>query len=203
MDDARLDALLDFWFGDSATPVPARVARWFTRDDGFDQAVRDRFGALIDAGARGELDGWAATARGALALVIVLDQLPRNAFRDDPRAFAQDARALAVARAAIAGGGERRLGWLERYVLRMPYQHVEDRALQRESVASFTALRDEAVAAGASPDVQAALAGAVDYAARHAQIVERFGHFPHRNRIVGRPTSPEEEAFLREPGSRF
>jgi uncharacterized protein (DUF924 family) len=201
--DPRIDDVLRFWFGLPGEPIGPRMQRWFVQDDGFDAECRQRFAPLIAAAAAGELDAWAETARGALALVIVLDQLSRNVFRGTPRAFAQDARALAVTRAALAGGHDRELGWAERYMLRMPFQHVEDLAAQRESVASFTALRDEAVVAGAPPAVIGMLDGAVDYAERHARIVERFGRYPHRNEILGRVSTAEEHAFLDEPGSRF
>lgn len=199
--DPRIDDVLAAWFGPRDQPTDTR--RWFTRDDAWDEALRRRFGALHAEGAAGGLDGWAATPRGALALVVVLDQLSRNLYRDDARAFAQDARALAVTRAARAAGHDAALGWLERYVLLMPYMHVEDRAAQAEGVAAFAALHDAARAAGAPDAEVAALASATDYARRHAAIVLRFGHFPHRNAVIGRPSTPEEEAFLQEPGSRF
>lgn len=195
--DPRIDAILKVWFdGD----VPAR---WFTRDAAFDEALRRQFGDDCAAAATGALDHWAATARGALALVVLLDQLPRNLHRGDPRSFAQDPRALAVTRRTLADGLADQLTWLERYVLLMPFMHAEDRADQRDSVAAFRALRDAAAAADAPAADQAAAANALDYAERHAAIVERFGRYPHRNAILGRTSTDDELAFLAQPGSSF
>jgi uncharacterized protein (DUF924 family) len=195
--DPRIDAILQVWFeGD----VPAR---WFTRDAAFDEALRRQFDDDRAAAATGALDHWAATARGALALVVLLDQLPRNLYRNDPRAFAQDPRALAVTRRALADGLADQLSWLERYVLLMPFMHAEDRDAQRDSVAAFRAARDAAATAGAPAADQAALANALDYAERHAAIVERFGRYPHRNAILDRPSTDDELAFLAQPGSSF
>lgn len=195
--DPRIDELITAWFeGD----VPAR---WFRRDAAFDEVLRKRFGAVQAEAAAGTLDGWAATGRGSLALVILLDQLPRNLYRDDPRAFAQDPHALRITRAALAKDLDRELGWLERYVLLMPFMHAEDREAQRESVARFGALRMEAEEGIAPEAVRGMLAGALDWAERHAVIVERFGRYPHRNDVLGRTSTDEERAFLLEPGSRF
>lgn len=195
--DPRIDELIAAWFeGD----VPAR---WFRRDPAFDDELRRRFGALQAEAAGGALDGWADTARGALALVILLDQLPRNLYRDDARAFAQDAHALRVVRDAIAAGRDRELGWLERYVLLMPFMHAETREAQRESLVRFGALLAEAAAGDAPEAVRGTLAAALDWAERHAVIVERFGRYPHRNELLGRASTDEERVFLAGPGSRF
>ena len=201
--DPRIDALLTAWFGRPDEPVGAVRARWFTRDPAFDASLRDRFGADHAAAATGALDGWAATPRGALALVVLLDQLSRNLYRDDARAFAQDAHALAITRGALARGDDAALAWIERYVLLMPFMHAEDRATQVESVATFRALRDAAVAAAATADDVKALDTALDYAEQHAAIVARFDRYPHRNAVLGRASTAEELAFLEEPGSRF
>ncbi|MBE7448275.1 MAG: DUF924 domain-containing protein [Kofleriaceae bacterium] len=201
--EPRIDDVLAVWFGGDDEPVAQRQARWFTRDPAFDDELRRRFADLVAAAGRGELDGWAATPRGALALVVVLDQLPRNLHRGAAAAFAHDQRALATCRAALARGDDRALSWLERYMLRMPLMHAEDREVQRESVASFEALHAEAVAAGAPAEVIAALAGAADYARRHAVIVERFGRYPHRNAVLERTSTGDELEFLTEPGSSF
>ncbi len=193
--DARIDEILGFWFADPA--------RWFVRDPQLDATIRERFGALHEHAADGHLHDWPATPRGALALVVVLDQFSRNLHRDSPRAFARDGRALATTRAALAAGHDRALAWLERYMLLMPFMHAEDVAVQRESVAAFDALHGEAAASGAAPGELDTLARAADYARRHAAIVERFGRFPHRNATLGRPSSEEELAFLEQPGSSF
>lgn len=191
------DEVLAFWFGPGAPGI------WFTKDPAFDAEARARFGDAVELAASGALVAWADDPRGALALVVLLDQLPRNLFRASSRAFAQDARALAVCLRALDGGAERGLSWLERYLLRMPLMHAEDVTAQRRGVASFTALADEAAAAGAPAQTVATLRGAQDYARRHAEIVERFGRFPHRNAVLGRASTEEERAFLTQPGSSF
>lgn len=181
--------VLDFWFGD------ADVARaeWFRKAPAFDAAIHQRFGGLIGRALAGGIDDWAVTPEGALARIVVLDQFPRNAFRDTPRAFAGDRQALAAARALVDAGADGRLPPRRRSFAYLPFEHAEDRAAQQTSVDRFAALAAE------RPD----LAEALDWARRHQAVIERFGRFPHRNLVLGRIDSPEEAAFLREPGSRF
>ncbi len=183
-DDDRIDGLLRFWFD------PAQRERWFDADPAFDCLVRDRFGDLLADGAAGSLDGWRdrAPPRGALALCLVLDQLPRNVWRGTARAFATDARAREVARWAIAAGLDRSLRPEERLFLYLPFEHSEDLADQERSVALFEGLGDP---------------GWLGYAVRHRDIVRRFGRFPHRNAALGRASTAEELDFLREPLSSF
>lgn len=181
-------SILEFWFG----PTPgAERPEWFRKDDAFDARVRERFGEAVAAAIDGDFEDWAATPRGALALVILLDQFTRNVHRDTPRAFAGDARALAVAQHAIARGFDRRLSPVERWFLYMPFQHAESREVQRRSLALFEAL------------AQDGLPGPLDWARKHAAVIERFGRYPHRNAVLGRASTPEEIAFLQQPGSRF
>ena len=182
------ETILAFWFG----PV-AGVERpeWFRKDEAFDREVRARFAEMIEATLDGAHAQWSATPRGSLARVIVLDQFTRNAFRDTPRAFAGDAQALATAEAAIARTFDASLALLERWFLYMPFQHSESRDTQTRSLELFRALARDGL-----PDP-------LHWAQRHHDIVARFGRFPHRNGILGRASTPEEEAFLREPGSRF
>jgi uncharacterized protein (DUF924 family) len=174
--------LLAFWF-DQAGPE-----RWFAGDAGFDAEIRARFQTLHEAAAAGAHDDWAGTPLGATALCILLDQVPRNLFRGTPRAFATDAKALAVARTAVDQGFDRdpTLGEGHRLFLYLPFEHSEDLADQQRSVALS--------AAGLTyPEY-------VDYARRHLAVIERFGRFPHRNAILGRAGTPEEEAHLAEHG---
>jgi uncharacterized protein (DUF924 family) len=189
MDDALRTQVLDFWFG-----APPHVSResWWRKDPGFDAEIRDRFGDAVGKALAGAYGGWCVSAHGSLARVLLLDQFTRNAFRDTGKAFAGDARALATAQDAIARGYEAALDPFERWFLYMPFQHSEDREVQRRSLELFTALARE-------PGFD----GALDYPQRHAAIVERFGRFPHRNALLGRESTPEEIAFLREPGSSF
>jgi uncharacterized protein (DUF924 family) len=181
--------VLAFWFG--APPHTERGA-WFRKDAAFDAAIRERFGDALARGLAGAFGEWCGEPRGALARVVLLDQFTRNAFRDTPRAFAGDARALATADDAIRRGFDASLDRYERWFLYIPYEHSEDLAMQRRALELFGALaRDER------------LDGPLRYAKRHAEIIERFGRFPHRNAILGRESTPEEIAFLREPGSSF
>ena len=181
--------VLDFWFGPE--PHAARDA-WFRKDAAFDERIRDRFGTRIAAALAGAFGDWCATPRGALARVILLDQFTRNVHRDTPMAFAGDAAALATANEAVSRGFDRELDRFERWFLYMPFEHSEDAAMQERSLALFRALSDE------TGD-----AGAFEWAEKHAAVIRRFGRYPHRNAILGRPSTAEELEFLAGPGSRF
>jgi uncharacterized protein (DUF924 family) len=181
--------ILDFWFGDE----PVARAEWFRKDATFDASIADRFGELIEQALAGGLASWVDAPESALARILLLDQFTRNVYRDTPRAFAGDVRALAAARAMVARGQDQALAPLRRAFVYLPFEHAEDRAAQRESLALHAALvRDDP-----------SLASQEDYAKRHADIVERFGRFPHRNLVLGRLSSDEELAFLQQPGSSF
>lgn len=187
--------VLDFWFGapDSATFGQPRRA-WFVKKDAFDAAVRERFGAVIEAALAGELREWDEQGpQGVLARILVLDQFTRNAWRNTPRAFAGDALALAAAQQLVDGGRDKTLAPWQRSFVYMPFEHAEDPYLQERAVELFSVLAAE------HPGFEETL----DYAHRHRGVIARFGRFPHRNAILGRPSTPEEEAFLRQPGSRF
>lgn len=200
----------------SASPAPAAqtaqdvVAFWFeetepkqhfVKDPEFDQLVRDKLAGLHQRAMSGELESWKNSAEGCLALCVILDQAPRNMFRDDPRAFASDPLALAVAQHAVAQGLDKQLTPRQRTFIYLPYEHAEDRDLQAQSVALFKDLHAEVAAQ--NPDAAEGLAIAYDYALRHQVIVDRFGRFPHRNAILGRQSSQEERDFLSQPGSSF
>ncbi|HEU4613490.1 MAG TPA: DUF924 family protein [Kofleriaceae bacterium] len=191
-----IDDVIEFWFGTEPEPTEETMRRWFVRDDAFDAEIRTRFGALHARAAAGGLTDWLATPRGTLALLIVLDQFSRNLYRDDARAFAQDGRALAIARELWFSGRARELTPIQRMFVLLPFEHAEDREIQREGVAAFEQL-------AAEPGAPAMLAVGLDYARRHAEVIERFGRFPHRNEVLGRESTPEERAFLQQPGSRF
>jgi uncharacterized protein (DUF924 family) len=206
------DEVLAFWFAPSPSPSGppedgTPVRKWFTKSAAFDAEIHERFGADIAKALDGGLEDWArmppGDARTTLAYVVLLDQMTRNTFRGSPRAFAGDARALAATLGAVDSGLDRALGWLERYVLYMPTMHAEDRGAQARGVDLFRAAGEEAAAAGAPEGLVAVLRSAHDYAVRHRVIVDRFGRFPHRNAVLGRPSTEEEIAFLKEPGSSF
>jgi uncharacterized protein (DUF924 family) len=189
----RASAVLDFWFGAPGSAEAGRPRKaWFQKNPDFDREIRTRFGALQSEAAVGRLDAWQASPRGALALIVMLDQFPRNMFRDTPAAFACDAKALAHARCAVRRGFDRDLAPTERVFVYLPFEHAEDIATQRESMRLFNGLKSDP-----------ASAGNVDYAQRHFDIIARFGRFPHRNRILGRTSTAEETVFLSQPGSGF
>jgi uncharacterized protein (DUF924 family) len=181
--------LLAFWFADG--PDTFRQA-WFAKNDAFDAACRD-FGHLVAPAREGALDAWAETPDGALALLLMLDQFPRNLHRGSAEAFASDAHGRAVARRAVL---DRRfdlaLTPTQRVFLYLPFEHGEAMADQDLSVALFEGLRDSP--AHAKPG------GAIDYAWRHRVVVQRFGRFPHRNAALGRASTPEEQAWLAAGG---
>ena len=184
--------VLDFWFGapDSAERGRARKC-WFEKDAAFDAEIRARFLGLYQRAAAGGLDRWEQTPLCALALALVLDQFPRNMFRGEARAFAADPLALRVTRGMVERGFDALLRPVERWFAYLPFEHAEDLAAQRRSLALFGGLVDPATS------------GTLDYARRHYDIIVRFGRFPHRNAILGRPSSAEEVEFLRQPGSSF
>jgi uncharacterized protein (DUF924 family) len=187
--DPRAADVLHFWFGTSDT---ARD-EWFRKDPAFDARIRERFGFLVEQALAGGLADWDVAADTALARVLLLDQFTRNIHRGSPRAFDGDVLALALARSMVARGADQALPPLRRVFAYLPFEHAEDEAAQRESLRLFRAL------AAAHPT----LAPYDDYARRHAVVIERFGRFPHRNAILGRASTPEDAAFLREPGSSF
>jgi uncharacterized protein (DUF924 family) len=192
--DGRARDVLDCWFGvpDSVTFGKDRKV-WFKRNVAFDTLLRERFGALLDVAQRSELDGWAATPPGALALVIVLDQFSRNCHRGTAQAFAGDSHALRIAKQMVASAADLQLpDVFHRAFAYLPFEHDESMDSQRESLRLFKPFE-------AHPD------GASYYrsAVRHAAIIERFGRFPHRNALLGRASTEEERVFLRKPGSSF
>lgn len=176
------EEILGFWFEE------IEPRQWWAVDPAFDELLRVRFGALLARAAQAELFGWRVTPRGRLAEVIVLDQFSRNIHRNTPRAFAQDPMALALAQEAVAGGALAALEPAERAFLLMPYMHSESRAIHVQAEALFR---------------EFAPAGNYDFELKHKAIVDRFGRYPHRNRILGRESSAEELSFLTQPGSSF
>jgi uncharacterized protein (DUF924 family) len=171
-----INDVVHFWFEE------LRPEAWFARDETVDATIRKRFGALHASLTEKVPAAVTATPLGALAAVIVLDQFSRNLFRNTSRAFTCDPTALAIAQEAIGSGFDRQLERNQRTILYMPFQHSEDRAVQQRSVELFTELGD---------------ANTLDYAKQHRDIIERFGRFPHRNRVLGRESTPQEIEFLK------
>ena len=186
--------VLDFWFGAPRDAEYGQARKlWFAKDEAFDAEVRERFGVTIERALRGELEGWAIEARSALAQILLLDQLTRNAFRGTPRSFAGDAHALAAASRVVGERFDEALPTFMRPFVYLPFEHAEGMAMQDEAVRLFTRL----VAEDASQQ------SVLDYAHRHRAVIERFGRFPHRNAILGRQSTAEEIEFLKQPGSGF
>ena len=199
--DPRIAQVLEFWLG-AAQPTDAsaltRQSMWFTKSDALDAEIRSRFGAWVEAARAGRLDGWAETAHGRLALVVLLDQFSRNAWRGQPEGFAGDAQALVLALQALENGHWEAVPPLAQFFLAMPVEHAEDPTMQARSVALFTHL-----AAQATPATQPVLRSALEFAHKHQKVIARFGRFPHRNAALGRDSTAEEKAFVAQPGTGF
>ena len=201
MDVVTPKEVTSFWFEDATLSPEAlqrRNAVWFRADPAFDDECATRFAALLDDAARGGLGGWTATPHGRLALVILLDQMPRNIHRGSPGAFMHDAQAAAHCLAGIETGQDRALHPVERLFLYMPLQHAEDLDLQRRSVERFESLAAEVDDAWRDDFTEN-----VRYAREHHDIIERFGRFPHRNRVLGRPSTEEELRYLADGAPTF
>lgn len=194
------EAVLDFWFGtNSDDAVAAEKSKlWWKKNPAVDNEIKRRFQGDVDAAGRGERSQLAVNSRGRLALIVLTDQFPRNIYRDTAQAFAYDPIALSNCLDALADGSDRRLRPIERAFSYMPLEHSESLKHQDQSVKLFSELAQNATDASA-----ATFQDFLQYAIRHREIVARFGRFPHRNRILGRRSTPEEIEFLAHPGSKF
>ena len=176
------NSIIHFWFSEIDRSL------WFKKDADFDRMLNQRFGVLHTQASLGELSAWRDTPHGRLAEIIVLDQFSRNLYRDSPRAFAQDGMALVLAQEALRTGADAALTAQERVFLYMPYMHSESAPIQETAVELFT---------------HNGIANNLEYELKHKAIIDRFGRYPHRNAVLGRVSTPEEIAFLQEPGSSF
>jgi uncharacterized protein (DUF924 family) len=175
-------SILHFWF-EELTPK-----QHFVKEPALDETIRARFGGTLEAAAKCELFSWRESAEGRLAEIVVLDQFSRNVYRDTPRAFAQDALALVLAQELVASTQDRSLPEAHRVFAYMPYMHSESALVHTQAVALFT---------------QLGIQDNLNFEMRHKAIIDRFGRYPHRNAILGRTSTTEELAFLKEPGSSF
>ncbi len=187
--EAAIRGVLEFWF--AGEPGEFRKA-WFAKDDAFDAECRAKLGPLAALAAKGDLKSWLDTEEGSLALILLLDQAPRNLHRGTAQAFASDAMALAAARATVAKGFDRALDPVARMFVYLPYEHAEDRAAQDEACALMEALPETPWRANV-----------VEYAHKHRDVIAEFGRFPHRNAILGRASTEAEKAYLAKPGAGF
>lgn len=195
------DQLLELWFGtkdDDAEVGESQSSLWWGSSAETDDLLGARFGQAAAAAAAGTLDHWSGSPRGRLALLLLLDQLPRVIYRGAPGAFAQDARARRVADKGLASGADRLLRPIERVFFYLPFEHSEDPVDQQRSVELFRDLAAEV------PEEWTKLFDSyLDFAVRHKEIIDRFGRFPHRNAILGRESTAAEIEFLEQPGSGF
>lgn len=174
--------ILHFWFQE------LNNRQRFAKVNAQDTAMRERFGATLQAAARGELFGWRTTPLGRLTEIVVLDQFSRNIYRDTPGAFAQDPQALTLAQELVACGQDQTLDLAQRSFAYMPYMHSESLVIHTQAVQLFA---------------QPGLEGMLFFEKKHQAIIARFGRYPHRNALLGRTSTPEELAFLALPGSAF
>ena len=194
------DSLHDFWFGGAADESAAQrqATLWWGKSAEVDAEVARRFGALVEEARNGALDAWRLTPQGALALILLTDQLPRNIYRGTPAAFASDSIAHDICVAGLGSGFDQLLTPVERVFFYLPLEHAESLAAQDRSVAQYTALLEQL-----PESARETFHGFLDYAKRHRVVIEQFGRFPHRNAILGRVSTVEEVEFLKKPGSSF
>ncbi len=195
------ETIIEFWLGDVAAPSEAlehRSRRWFGADTELDREIEARFGDLLARWTDAAIAGWAATPRGRLGLIILLDQFSRNIHRGTERAFAFDHEALELSRSGIDAGMDQALEALERMFFYMPFQHAEHGETQLRSVALF-----ESLAASSPAHQRGFFELSLEHAREHQHLIARFGRFPHRNRVLGRESTPEESAYLEGGGKTF
>jgi uncharacterized protein (DUF924 family) len=202
----RIDTILSYWFDglndDSELHMNSpQFQRWFGKDEAADREIRERFEDDHKRAAANEYSAWENDPRGRLALIVLLDQFPRNMYRDTSRMFETDPAALSLTLGAIKNGQDRELSLVQRMFLYMPLMHAESRSVQEIAVKFFTLLVE--LAEKRSPGNVKFFALSRDYAYKHKEIIDRFGHYPHRNKVLGRESTPEEVEFLKGPDSSF
>ena len=189
-----MDEVLEFWFEKPATTTEEygrKIRRWYMGGAALDEQIRERFTSLVESALAGALNDWPQTPRGRVGLILLLDQFTRSIYRDDPRSYAGDERAQALAVEAFDRGIDRELSIEERLFLTMPFLHSEDLALQERGVVAM-----EAIVADAAEFQKPMLAMGTEQSRKYRDLIAQFGRFPHRNVLLGRTSTPEEEAFL-------
>lgn len=191
------DEVLDYWFRPNE-PMEEQVVRWFGSGGSTDREIADQFGEAVAAAANGAYQEWTTTPEGRLALIILLDQFPRQIYRDTPQAFATDPLAQQIALEGLMTGDDVKLPAIQRTFYYLPFEHAENLELQNLSVAKFTNLLH-------ALDVYdgTLFKSFLDYAERHHRVITRFGRFPHRNALLDRPSTPTEESFLQSSDAPF
>jgi uncharacterized protein (DUF924 family) len=201
MSDPEIRRVLEFWFSDGAMDQPtidSRMDRWFTANPAFDAQIRQEFGPLVAQASKGALDSWAEQPEGRLALILLLDQFRRNIYRGTPKAFSRDAQAVRLCVEGAAAGAYKNLTPLQQAFYFMPLQHAESLRIQQRSVKIY-----EGLLANVSETLKATFATFAQFAELHHDIIAAHGRFPHRNRILGRPDTPDEAAYLESAGTTF
>ncbi len=189
----RADAVINFWFGAPGTSEHGtNRAEWFKKDDAFDASITNNFLEDYERAASGHYDDWASTGKGALALLILLDQFPRNMFRNNAKSFATDPKALKIAASMVNGGQDKAMSKEEQFFVYLPFEHAEDITMQEQCL-ELTAAMPQGKTEN-SPYY---------WAKQHYDVIARFGRFPHRNEVLGRTNTPEEDDYLSNPGAGF
>ena len=194
------ETILKFWFADAAADPKKAVARnpfWYEGTSETDATIRDRFSDVVERARAGGLADWEAQPRSWLALIVVLDQFPRNIYRGTAAAFTCDPLAQGMARRGLGAGRHESLHVIEAVFSLMPFQHAEDLGLQHEALR-----RGDALLASAPAEWKAVVEQFQGFARKHVYLIERFGRFPHRNALLGRRSTPEEQAYL-DAGTGF
>jgi uncharacterized protein (DUF924 family) len=195
------DSILTFWFPyslDDPEGIRQAMKRWFEPNEGLDREVTARFSGALARAAERNWDPRGLDDREILALILLFDQFPRNIHRGTSKAFTYDNKALSLAMRGIEAGRDQHLDYFERMFFCMPFQHAEDLAVQEVSVALFRGMVNAAPA-----DMSDLGRSTAEFAELHQDIIQRFGRFPHRNEILGRESTPEEEAYLKKGGATF
>ena len=201
IDQARIDAIISFWFQEkelTAPQIDGRMDVWFGEDAVFDQQIQSDFSVDVEEASEGKLDHWAHTPRGRLALILLLDQFRRNIYRGTAEAYAEDKKALKLCVEGAMEKKDKGLSPIQRAFFYMPLQHAESRKVQAKSVAIFSRLTD-----AVSPTYVETFMTIAQFAELHRDIVEQFGRFPHRNVVLNRANTPEEEEYLASDGPSF
>jgi uncharacterized protein (DUF924 family) len=196
-----LKSIQEFWFGtdaDDAVTAASQAKLWWSKDEALDALIRHRFATLSESALGGNLDDWALSSEGCLSLILLCDQFPRNMYRDTPAAFTSDAKALAISKAGLVIGLDKKLRAIQRVFFYLPFEHSESLVDQDYAVTLFEQLANEA-----SADHQTIFDNFLNFALRHRDVIRRFQRFPHRNKILGRASTADELEFLSQPGSSF
>lgn len=193
--------VLDFWFGNRPVSLDdhqSRMKIWFSSDADFDYDIERRFGKLVSTARRGAFDSWSEDPENCLALILILDQFPRNLYRGQAGAFSSDKVALTLTQGLISSGAIDHMGCSEQGFALMPYQHSEDFDVQEEGLQAYKRLAEKAPA-----EWRSLMDGYASFAKQHLDIIQRFGRFPHRNAALGRVSTDEETDYLNDNGQRF